>query len=195
MSAVPRLHAAPRFRNLRQPRIGVLPEPEKTPILLTGGVRLAGSRQEPGDLEDVSRFEGRDPPGPVPIACARPIGPGEVILYILRTAPEGALEDRKALGISLIDRTVGAGTVATIYSDRVAALARDALSSRIELLGRTMAHEIGHLLMGSRRHAARGLMRAVFSPDELRRCLPRDWVFSQDETLTMRHVIEGRPSR
>ena len=35
-------------------------------------------------------------------------------------------------------------------------------------LGRALAHEIGHYLLGTSRHAARGLMRAHFSPLELR---------------------------
>src|SRR4029453_1036018 len=35
-------------------------------------------------------------------------------------------------------------------------------------LGRALAHEIGHYLLGTSRHTARGLMRAHFSPVELR---------------------------
>jgi hypothetical protein len=35
-------------------------------------------------------------------------------------------------------------------------------------LGRALAHEIGHYLLGTSRHAARGLMRAHLSPLELR---------------------------
>ena len=35
-------------------------------------------------------------------------------------------------------------------------------------LGRALAHEIGHYLLGTSRHTARGLMRAHFSPLELR---------------------------
>ena len=34
-------------------------------------------------------------------------------------------------------------------------------------IGRVIAHEIGHVLLRSRRHAAHGLMRAVQRPDEL----------------------------
>ena len=34
-------------------------------------------------------------------------------------------------------------------------------------LGRVFAHELGHVLLGTRAHAAAGLMRATFSPADL----------------------------
>ena len=40
-------------------------------------------------------------------------------------------------------------------------------------LGRALAHEIGHYLLGTSRHTARGLMRAQFSPLELRELATR----------------------
>jgi len=36
-----------------------------------------------------------------------------------------------------------------------------------QALGRSLAHEVGHYMLGSTGHAERGLMRESFSPDEL----------------------------
>ena len=64
--------------------------------------------------------------------------------------------------------------------DRPVARSRDRQDephSHATLLGRAIAHEIGHLLLGSRT-SARGLMRALWSQDELRGLKPAHWQFS-----------------
>jgi hypothetical protein len=134
----------------------------------------------------------REDPGPIPTACGRALGARELVLSIVPTDPTGSRDNKEALGMAAIDMVARAGTVAMVYSENVTALARAALTSPIDLLGRAMAHEIGHLLIGTNRHAARGLMRAVYSRDELRRDAPRDWMFSEPETMAMRRAIELR---
>ena len=44
-----------------------------------------------------------------------------------------------------------------------------------------IAHEIGHLLLGTTRHARYGVMRALWLTTELRRDQPLDWMFSGRE--------------
>jgi hypothetical protein len=56
------------------------------------------------------------------------------------------------------------------------------------LLARAIAHEIGHLLMGTTQHASNGLMRAVWSQAELRRKAAADWEFSKAEAQAMRRA-------
>jgi len=48
-------------------------------------------------------------------------------------------------------------------------LSRRTLLSKQLLLGHVMAHELGHLLLGSNSHSERDLMREMWWPDELRR--------------------------
>ena len=43
---------------------------------------------------------------------------------------------------------------------------------------RTLAHELGHLVLGSNEHSESGLMRAVWTAAEVARNRPADWVFS-----------------
>jgi hypothetical protein len=63
------------------------------------------------------------------------------------------------------------------------------------LLGRAIAHEIGHLLLGTASHACAGLMRARWLTGELQRDWPLDWVLSVPEGARMRWrlMVRGRP--
>jgi len=96
------------------------------------------------------------------------------------------------LGFSAIDVKQQAGTLATIYADRVEALAAEAGVQSGALLGRVFAHEIGHLLLGTTRHARYGLMRALWLTTELRRDEPLDWMFSGRDGADMRRHLMAR---
>jgi hypothetical protein len=113
--------------------------------------------------------------------------PHEVSVRIVKSGPASEFG---SLGYSSIDTEQQAGTLATIYADRVDSLAAEAGMDEGVLLGRVIAHEIGHLLLGAPEHARRGLMRAVWRVDELRRGRSIDWVFSgQEGALMRRHLI------
>jgi len=58
------------------------------------------------------------------------------------------------------------------------------------LLGRAVAHEIGHLLMGTNQHSASGIMRARWSRCDLRRGQPDQWRFMRAEMMAMREHVE-----
>ena len=77
--------------------------------------------------------------------------------------------------------------LATIYVDRVSRLASSAGADMTALLGHAIAHEIGHLLMASTTHNERGLMRPVWSREELRRNRAEDWRFTDTERLALRN--------
>jgi len=57
-----------------------------------------------------------------------------------------------------------------------------------------MAHEIGHMLIGTPSHARFGLMRAVWASGELRRGMPLDWMFSPKEASELRRRLIARSS-
>jgi len=89
------------------------------------------------------------------------------------------------LGDSLIEKPAGGGVFATVYADRVlSAGSRTGVDPAI-LLGRAIAHEVGHLLIGAG-HSTRGLMRAKWSDDELRRNRDRDWLFTSSQAQSMK---------
>ena len=95
------------------------------------------------------------------------------------------------LGEALIDTATGRGVLATVFLDRVAWLARLAGSDGNALLGRAIAHEIGHLLLGSTSHSRDGLMRPIWSPRDLRRAQPHDWMFSRADVVALHAARRG----
>jgi hypothetical protein len=129
---------------------------------------------------------------PISAGCRHPIAPNELILHIVRATDANSASNRESLGFSMIDPQAGAGTVATVYSDRVAALAREVRIDGADLLGLAMAHELGHLLIGTDEHAARGLMRAVWTRTELQRNTAEDWMFSETEMKAIRRAARMR---
>jgi len=107
--------------------------------------------------------------------------------------PTGAVqrepgERRQALGYSVIDVARRTGALATIYMDRVEQTARGAGADVTTLLGRAIAHEVGHLLLRSNEHSERGLMRAVWTEREMARNTPKDWVFDAPERRQLRSL-------
>jgi hypothetical protein len=121
--------------------------------------------------------------------CAEALGPREVIVRIV-AAPQGIVAE--SLGCALIDLQHRAGTLATVYPDRIDAVAVRTGVDAGTLLGRAVAHEIGHLLLGTTHHSAAGLMRALWSDQELQRGATADWTFAPDDVVRMGRGLAAR---
>ena len=113
--------------------------------------------------------------------CMVPPGRGELMVRLVRSAPGSPVEADDSLGTALVDPSTGKGVLATVYVDRVERLARGADGNLGTLLGRAMAHEIGHLLIGRAAHAAHGLMRPRWTRAEVTRNATADWGFEAPE--------------
>jgi hypothetical protein len=92
----------------------------------------------------------------------------------------------ETLGDAMVGTGTASGVLATVYLDRVERLAAVAQVRAADLLGHAIAHEIGHLLLGSTTHSATGLMRAVWSRDEIRRARQEDWTFANRDIVAIR---------
>lgn len=121
--------------------------------------------------------------------CAGPLAQGELIVRIIRAFADARPAAFLPLGDALVDPQARRGVFATIYADHVRWTAQEAEVDPGTLLGRALAHEVGHLLMATTAHAARGLMRAAWLREELRRDQPADWSFGPDEQAAMRARI------
>jgi hypothetical protein len=93
------------------------------------------------------------------------------------------------LGFAVVDPDTQAGKMATVFHDQVDAVARRTGVARSELLGRALAHEVGHLLLGVLGHSRSGIMRAVWTDDELTRDRPEDWVFASADNQRLQQVF------
>ena len=97
----------------------------------------------------------------------------------------------RPLGDAFIDVGTQSGVLATIYSDRVRDLADAAGGNAATLLGRAIAHEIGHLLQASNVHSTHGLMRPIWTREEVRRSRASDWMFTEREIAAIRRRLEA----
>jgi hypothetical protein len=129
---------------------------------------------------------------PTAPSCNAPMAPGELAIRIVRSAGPPRYNRAMPLGDAMLDTRSGHGVLATIYIDRVEWLAHEAGADSRALLGRAIAHELGHLLLATTTHGPAGLMRAFWSQDEVRRGQARDWAFAPTELAAIRRRAEAR---
>ena len=134
-------------------------------------------------------IECRVPGSSAGAACTEPLLVGRDLMLRLvdRTPSPGARV--VALGESMLDREQRGGVLMTIDVFPVRAVAERTATIVSTLLGRAIAHEIGHLLLGSAEHPRVGLMRALWSHEELRGVKPAHWGFSSREAAHMRETL------
>ena len=106
-------------------------------------------------------------------SCGTAPARGELVIgSLVRNQPSsGPRHDAPGrLGQTLIDMRERTGVLATIFVDSVELIASLSEIDATLLLGRAIAHELGHLLLGTNAHSVRGLMRAVDTADVRRAC-------------------------
>jgi hypothetical protein len=116
--------------------------------------------------------------------CAVPPAPGELIVRLLHSPPSLSTAEppgTDTFGYAVIDRLAGRGTLATVFPDRTTEFARLGKVEAADILGRAIAHELGHLLLGGLSHEKEGLMRERWLVAEVLRNFGRDWMFSKDD--------------
>jgi len=121
--------------------------------------------------------------------CTEPLAQsGEFVLRLASSS--GRVEKgHVALGSSLIDKDAATGVLITLEPHLIWTAATQADADPAEVFGRAIAHEVGHLLLGMPRHAGSGLMRAIWSQEELRQNRRADWLFSADEIAVMHRTL------
>jgi hypothetical protein len=118
--------------------------------------------------------------------CKDVLNASEVIVRIVHAPP--AVTDGEVLGYSHVDPYRRQGTLATVFADRVRTLAGELRIDAGTLLGRAIAHEIGHLLLGTLDHSQEGLMRGHWSNGGR----AADWLFSFTQAQQIRGAIASR---
>jgi hypothetical protein len=150
-------------------------------VLLAGGV--------PTEWRTNSADSSNDPktrtPKPVVLAPANSVGRNCLILSITRGVSRQAYP--VALGFAL-PYTQTAPDV-TIFYDRIERLESRAVSANPtaqQILGYAMAHEIGHVLLGSTQHSSTGIMKGFWGQTEFER-LAKGWLgFTTQQSEVMR---------
>jgi hypothetical protein len=132
-------------------------------------------------------------PAEAPPQCREPLGANELTLRLQAPSPRST-KGYVSMGFSLVNGE-GVPFLATVFVDLVASISAGAAVDFRLLLGRAIAHEIGHLLLDSARHADHGLMRAAWSRADLQRNRAADWAFRDTEIATMQRAAMSRSVR
>jgi hypothetical protein len=166
---------------------GVLPAARRTPPLAvaTGILRTAGLDVLWLVCETMLAGVDVNP-------CLTPLHPEELVVRFAELADPTDASAGVQLGFSVIDTATRAGTFATIDVDRARRFAGDSRDEVDVVIGRAIAHEIGHLLLGTNGHAATGVMRATWSRSARQPELARDWLFTRADAMTMRETVRMR---
>jgi hypothetical protein len=125
-------------------------------------------------------------------SCTEPFADGRDLMLRLRADAPAQTDPTvrlRPLGTSILDRGQRTGVLMTLDTSPIRRIASGASIDFSTLLGRAIAHEVGHLLLGSGDHSHIGLMRALWSQDELRGLKPAHWGFSAGEEVRMRERL------
>ena len=131
--------------------------------------------------EDTERFR----------ACDRAVDAGSP--YI-RVETEGMAEGSPSL--RKIDDALGtaAGLGGIIVYTRVRDIARQWHCPEEVILGRAMAHELGHILLGDKSHSSRGLMKPHFGRKDLS-AESAEYLFEPKQAAKLRDVVGSRTDK
>src|SRR5207244_8114685 len=113
-----------------------------------------------------------DPVGP----CDERLKPLEVVVRVIDAPAFSATLNPDACGMAYLVRDTDRGWLATVFSDRIGGAAARVGVDAGTLLGLVIAHEVGHLLLGSGYHGWSGVMQADW-PDALLSRAGEPWHF------------------
>ena len=121
-------------------------------------------------------------------SCDESLKRSEVVVRVIDAPTFNVTLHAAAYGVTYIVKETNRGWLATVFSDRVRAAAEHVGVDAGIVLGRVMAHEVGHLLLGIDYHGANGVMRAEWSDDTLHHDAD-DWRFSMVEAQQMQRIV------
>ena len=124
--------------------------------------------------------------------CEQPAEASDLILRLVPVSAATVAQFGNAtLGIAAQPEK-GTHASASVFYDRVEQVARGGAAARAVILGHAMAHELGHLLLGSNSHSPVGLMRAQWSRLDFRHASAGELVFRPHEAVFIRDQVRRR---
>jgi hypothetical protein len=126
-------------------------------------------------------------------ACANLVGPMKLTLHIIPKDAAARLRLKsEVFGIAAEGGEGEFGCDAWVFYDKVREAAALTGLSLPQIFGTVIAHELGHLLLGTNSHSRSGLMRARWSREELFAADLGELVFSNSERDRIKSSIVAR---
>lgn len=89
----------------------------------------------------------------------------------------------------------GRASVATVFYDSVKDMAEPTAPALTAILAYAMAHELGHLLLPNSGHSSGGIMRARWTPEDLRNAVYGKLFFTSGQGKSMRAEVRARAQK
>jgi len=119
-------------------------------------------------------------------SCHHVLGVDEFLVHIV---PDGKTRTDTVFGEAFLGED-GSGKYADVFFNRVQAAAAVPGLNSSQLLGAVTAHELGHLLLGSRAHSASGIMEPVWEQECLRRIWMGSLLFTREQAQLMQRRVD-----
>jgi hypothetical protein len=120
--------------------------------------------------------------------CQRVPGVNEFVVHFVRT---GQTSLDSIFGVAFVGRD-GNGKYCDIFFDRIQETVQSTQTGLGQLLATVIAHELGHLLLGSHSHSFFGIMMPHWNLKELQRIAMGELLFSKGEALRMRMRLQSQ---
>jgi hypothetical protein len=117
--------------------------------------------------------------------CSEASFPSHLHLRILRASHDLKVS---TLGVSFSAED-GRGCYADLFYEPIRQLQEETHVSPSVILGHAMAHELGHLLLGTNSHSPSGLMRAHWTREDLANASKGNLLFSKEQCLALRNRL------
>jgi len=108
----------------------------------------------------------------------------------VRIAPRSASSAGEVFGVAFLSDE-GTGCYSDVFYNRALDLHADWNVGLADILGNVVAHELGHLLLGSNSHSGAGIMRAHWQGEELHRLSRGNLWFTSEQSNQMRGKLKG----
>jgi hypothetical protein len=165
-------------------------EYEASHIFHSARIALVWAAGSPLDAEarEVEYRTAPDAAGAAPLVCGADANVCRLIVRIDPHSPRGLRVGELAEALPF----ARSGIRARIYYDRVQRLLGRPGNTASAILGHALAHEIGHILLGTNRHSRAGLMQSSWDDESFHLMANALLSFAPDEARSMRERLRTR---
>jgi hypothetical protein len=156
------------------PRVLADAQDEATRVYQKAGVAIIWIRCKSSKMDAEPDLRCQDPPSAMRLN--------------LRIVPHARKSSDGVFGVAFLSAE-GTGAYSDVFYDSVEKLDRDWNVGLVRVLGHVMAHELGHLLLGSNAHSRQGIMCPSWHGDELHLASMGALLFSQEQARFMRERL------